>query len=193
MPADADVRHGGQRHLVDESREVHALRAERLTRGVDTLDPLEELALPGGHRVGLQQHRAVDEPARPAGGIEETAVDVMDVEVDELPAVEVGDEDQGGVVQPVGQVHQFGGVGDGSRLAEGFVAVYEGVRLQRAGAQFRQGLDLPDHLGRLRFQTGGPDDLERSVDAASGAGGNGGPSTIRELVLTDGGKSGLGQ
>ncbi len=189
VPADADVRDRREGDLVDERGEVHAAGPEGLAGGVDPLDALEQFAVPGGHRVRLQQQRAADDRPRPAGRIQEAAVHVLDAEVGQVPvAVQVGHQDQGGVVQAVGQVHQLRGVRQDARLLG--PRLWRRVRLQGVGAQLGQGLDLADDLRGLRCQRRRPGDLQHAVDAPSGAGGQGDPAPVRVVVEADAGQSG---
>ncbi|MDQ0711317.1 hypothetical protein QFZ55_000769 [Streptomyces luteogriseus] len=192
VAADADVRDRREGDLVDEGGEVHPAGPEGLPGGVDPLDALEQLAVPGGHRVGLQEQRAVHDRSRPARRVEEPAVHVLDAEVHQVPvAVEVRHQDEGGVVKPVGQVHQLGGV----RQDTGLLGRSLGRRmgLQRVGAQFGQRLHLADDLRGLGRERLRPGDLQHAVDAAAGAGGQGGPAAVRMVVQADGGQPGRGE
>jgi hypothetical protein len=193
VPADADVGDRRQRHVVQQLGEPHTAGAEGLPRGEDAFDLLEQPVLTGGHRIRLQQEGAAHHAPRPARGVQEAGVDMLDAEVDEFPrGIDVRDEDQGGVVEPVGQIHQLCRVEQGPG-PQGAVVVPRVVRLQGVGAQLRQSLDLPDDLRGLGLQPGRPDDLQDTVDAARGAGRHRDPAAVGVLVPADGGQTRVGQ
>lgn len=118
---------------------------------------------------------------------------MVDAEVDEFPdGVQVRNEHQRGVVEAVGQVHQFGEVRQCPRPAV-TVGTGWGVRLQGVGAQLGQGLDLTDDLRGLGSQRRGPDDFQHAVDPAAGARGYGDPAAVGVVAPADGGQAGLRQ